>query len=138
MGHILFNHATSHTKLTLDIGRFSLLSLTSIYIYIYINMFSFQSENRKRKPRRFSPICLPFAHRAMKVCCLSVVYEETNGSYPFANRLNGLALQCKQGILMVHLTPRRCITYVCGNSGVSIAPLKCPVAVQYPLCFHLL
>ncbi len=42
----------------------------SIYIYIFISLFlyiymlPFQTENRKRKPRRFSLILLPFAHRA--------------------------------------------------------------------------
>jgi hypothetical protein len=40
-------------------------------------MLMFQTENGKRKPGRFSLIGLPFAHPA-------------NGSYPFANGLNGL------------------------------------------------
>jgi hypothetical protein len=50
-----------------------------------------QMENEKRKPRRFSLIRLPFAHRAKN--CFSFcpfIDEETNGSYPFANGLNGL------------------------------------------------
>jgi hypothetical protein len=50
-----------------------------------------QMENGKRKPRRFSSIRLPFAHRAKN--CLSFcpfVDEETYESYPFANGLNGL------------------------------------------------
>ncbi len=48
-----------------------------LFIYIPIYILPFQTENGKRKPRRFSLILLPFAHRA-------------NGSYPFANGLNGL------------------------------------------------
>ncbi len=42
-------------------------------------MYSTAVSNGKRKPRRFSLIRLPFVNR-------------TNGSYPFANGLNGLAL----------------------------------------------
>jgi hypothetical protein len=48
-----------------------------------------QKENGKRKPRRFSLIRLPFAHRANG--SLSYVRMLTNGNYPFANGLNGLA-----------------------------------------------
>ncbi len=48
-----------------------------------------QMENRKRKPRWFSLTRLPFAHRA-NGSLSKFVDEETNGSYLFANRLNGL------------------------------------------------
>ncbi len=43
---------------------------------------------RKIKPRQFSFISSPFAHDAN--LSLLFVHEETNRSYPFANRLNGL------------------------------------------------
>jgi hypothetical protein len=97
------------------------------YIYFNIYKHAFVSNGKQKmeaqSPSDFAQSVFHFLIMQMKVCCLSVVYKEKNGSYPFANRLNGLALLCKQGILMVHLTPRRCITYVHGNSGVSIAIL---------------
>jgi hypothetical protein len=66
----------------------------NIYIYItnvyaYVNILLFQTENEKWKPRRFSLICLPFAHCANGSCHSS---EETiKVIYFFANGLNGLA-----------------------------------------------
>ncbi len=60
---------------------------TFIYMYIYIYLYPHTvlyicyRSNGKRKPRRFSLICLPFVHN-------------TNGSYPFANGLNGHAHLC--------------------------------------------
>ncbi len=48
-----------------------------------------QTENGKQKPRRFSFIiyrCLS-CKRKFVICPF---VEETNGSYPFANRINGL------------------------------------------------
>ncbi len=46
------------------------------------------TSNGKRKPRRFSLICVPFAQWVNG--SLSFVDEETNGSNPFADGLNGL------------------------------------------------
>jgi hypothetical protein len=57
---------------------FAVVCLCRLYLYLYL--YSAVS-NGKRKPRRFSLIRLTSAHRA-------------NGSYPFANGLNGLAHLC--------------------------------------------
>ncbi len=57
---------------------------SSIDIDIYI-CAAVTNGKRKRKPRRFSFIRLPFAYRA------NGSYPFANGSYPFANGLNGLA-----------------------------------------------
>jgi hypothetical protein len=54
-------------------------------------MLPFQTENGTRKPRRFSLIRLPLAHRANGFVVCPFVYDETNGRYPFANGLNELA-----------------------------------------------
>ncbi len=50
-----------------------------------------QTEKGKRKPRRFSLICVTICSPCKRkfVVCL-FVNEETNASYPFANGLNGL------------------------------------------------
>ncbi len=58
-----------------------------MYIYIYI------VSNGKQKPRQFPLIRLPFVHRANFVVS-PFVDKETNGSYPFANGLNGLVNLC--------------------------------------------
>jgi hypothetical protein len=47
------------------------------------------TEIRKRKPRRFSLICLPSSCKRKIVNC-PFVDEETNGNYPLANGLNEL------------------------------------------------
>jgi hypothetical protein len=47
-------------------------------------------ENGKKKHRQFSLIHLLFAHCETEVCRLLFVDKETNGSYPFANGLNGI------------------------------------------------
>jgi hypothetical protein len=52
---------------------------------MYLSIYAAIS-NGKQKPKQFSLIRLPFAHQV--VC--PYVDEETDGSYPFANRLNGL------------------------------------------------
>jgi hypothetical protein len=53
----------------------------------------FKKPNRAQKHRRFSLISLPY------IVCL-FVDEETNGSYPLANGLNGLAHLCAYVILV--------------------------------------
>ncbi len=58
----------------------------SISKSIYIYMMPFQMENGKLKPRRFSLICLLFAHHTNE--SLSFV------RYPFLNGLKGLAHLC--------------------------------------------
>ncbi len=81
----------------------------SIYIYIYINMcisiytvykLPSQLENGKRKPRRFSFICLPFAHRANRsllFVCLFTRNKQKLSIYWLngLNGLNGLAHLCE-------------------------------------------
>jgi hypothetical protein len=50
-----------------------------------------QTKGRKQKRRRFSLIRLPFAHPGKwKFVVYTFTVDETNGSYPFANKLNGL------------------------------------------------
>jgi hypothetical protein len=60
---------------------------------LYMYMLPFLTENGKRKPRRFSITCLPIAYRAN--ASLSFVRlltkKKQNGSFPFANGLNGFA-----------------------------------------------
>ncbi len=70
-----------------------------MYIYLYFYLYiccHFQRENGSQG--NFPQSILPFAHRAYRsfVVCPSV-YEETNGSYPFANDLNRLVHLCLQG-----------------------------------------
>jgi hypothetical protein len=46
-------------------------------------------------------ICLPFAHRAngsLSFVVCPFIDEETNGSYPFANGLSGLAHLCTETV----------------------------------------
>ncbi len=55
-------------------------------------MLPFQTENRKRSPGKcfFNPFTV--CSWCKQKCVVSpFVDEETNGSYPFANRLNGLS-----------------------------------------------
>ncbi len=52
---------------------------------IHVYMLLFQTENGKRESRHFLPLLV----MQTEVVCL-FLNEETNGSYPFANRLNGL------------------------------------------------
>ncbi len=69
-----------HIYIQIYINLFIYLFKYLYYIYLYISinlsisiyMLPFQMENKKRKPRRFSLICLPFAHRKMEVCRLSM------------------------------------------------------------------
>ncbi len=74
------------------------------YIYEYIYILPFQTKNGKQKPRRFSLIRLTFAYHA-------------NGSYPFANRLNGFnGLNGLNGVNglngSIHLQSKKCINNV--------------------------
>jgi hypothetical protein len=60
------------------------------YIYIYI-LISAAVSRGKWKPRQFDLIRVPFAHRANVNVVCPFAFKETNGSYPFANGLNGLS-----------------------------------------------
>ncbi len=51
-----------------------------------------ESSKWKTEAQGYSLIRLPFRHREKGI--LPFVDEETNGSYPFANGLNGLAHLC--------------------------------------------
>ncbi len=68
--------------------------------------------DRKRKLGQFSLNHLLFAHRANESLLSVRLYEETNGSYPFANglnRLNGpnaLAHLCSQAAQMCNQVTR--------------------------------
>jgi hypothetical protein len=53
-----------------------------------------QTENGKQKHRRFSLIHLLFSHHTNR-SLLFLYLQETNGSYPFANGLNGLTHLCQ-------------------------------------------
>ncbi len=52
-------------------------------------MLPFQTENRKRKPRQFSLILLPFAHRANGSLSFFFLSQRRKQKYPFLNGLNG-------------------------------------------------
>ncbi len=66
-----------------------------MYMYVYMDicintyMLPFQPDNRKQEPRRFSLIRLLIVQTEKFAVC-PFVNEETNGSYPFASRLNEL------------------------------------------------
>jgi hypothetical protein len=68
-----------------------------IYLYLYISVYMYfvyaAFSNRKRKTEAQVIVLHPFivcssCKRKLVVCLF--VYEETNGSYPFANGLNVL------------------------------------------------
>ncbi len=63
-------------------------------MYIDISIYAAVS-NGKRKPRRFSLIRLPFAHLANGSLSFVRLFRRTNGSYPFANGLNGQNRTCQ-------------------------------------------
>ncbi len=88
----------------------------------YSRILSFtknQTGYRKRKPRRFSLIGLPFAHcpRGKFVVC-PFVDEETIGSYPFANGLNGLPIY-GQGDIFLSIRPSHFLKTEDGNLGLA-------------------
>ncbi len=68
----------------------------TLYVYdIYISLYVCAAvSNGKPKPRRFSFIRLPFSSCKRIFFLCPFVYEETNGSFPFTNGLNGLAHLC--------------------------------------------
>ncbi len=82
----------------------------SIYIYIYIiyislstyvyTVYKFCCFKRKMETQAIflSPFNICSSCKLKFVIC-SFVYKETNGSYPFASRLNGLALLCNTELL---------------------------------------
>jgi hypothetical protein len=73
-----------------------------IYIYIYLYLLLFQKKNGKRKPKRFSFIRLPFAHRTNgSLFCPFVYKTKRKLCCPFANGLNGLARLCLK--IVIHL-----------------------------------
>jgi hypothetical protein len=66
----LYIEKRQHTYRYIDI-YIEIYILISIYVYLYICIYIFAAvSNRKRKPRRFSLIRLPFTHRSNEVCHL--------------------------------------------------------------------
>jgi hypothetical protein len=62
-----------------------------------MEMETWRHQTGKRKPRRFSLVRLPFAPCANgSLSFVRFVDEETNGSYPIADGLNGLVHLCLQ------------------------------------------
>ncbi len=59
-----------------------------IYIYIFINA-AISNRKQETEPGRFSLICLLFAPDANGSLSFVRLLTKTNGSYPFANELNG-------------------------------------------------
>jgi hypothetical protein len=60
-----------------------------IYLYLYRNMLPFLMENESPGKIFFTLLTVCSSCKGKFVVC-PFVDEETNGSYPFANKLNGL------------------------------------------------
>ncbi len=88
--HFPFQFAANNFDFLFAAKKWKLLFSVNFTLYLR-NSRDMETSNRKQKMEDGSPGDFSLIHLPFVLCsngCLSFVDEETNGSYPFSNRLN--------------------------------------------------